>query len=125
MNISRQDLRSWSLGVFLMVVGFIVSPAALALPTSVKGVKVYDTKQFREAGWKIPQPPYPYAAMKAHEQGTVYVQLTTDSSGRIVTATAKKTAHPHLDESLAEWAKANGHGPPNMTVITSFTFRIG
>ena len=99
--------------------------AAPGSPASVKGAKVLGYKQLKDAGWRINQPPYPYAAMRAHEQGTVYVQLATDASGRVVTATtAKKTTHPKLDAALCDWATSNWHGPPNTAVITFFIFRI-
>ena len=79
-----------------------------------------------KAGWKAPRPPYPFAAYAKKEEGTVYVELSTNASGKVIKATAlKKSAnYPDLREQLVQMALAQWHGQPNTRVITFMTFKL-
>jgi protein TonB len=50
-----------------------------------------------------PQPVYPPIARAAHASGTVYVQITVDESGRVISAKAV-SGHPLLQQAAVEAA---------------------
>jgi protein TonB len=48
---------------------------------------------------KNPQPPYPEAARRAGQEGTVYVKVIVDKSGRVSSASVTRSSgHPTLDQ---------------------------
>ena len=103
----------------------VAAPDAASRPPAAKNIKVSTAWDLKRSGWTIPLPPYPYQAMRHREQGAVYAELTTDAKGKVITArTAKATKHPTLDASFVTWAKTRWRGPPNVTVITSFTYQL-
>ena len=79
-------------------------------------------------GWVLPRTPYPFAAMKTHEQGKLIITCTTDASGQVVKASAvpanAKDKLPELIKTVVQWALAHWHGPPNSTKETSLDFRL-
>ena len=110
--------------VTLLVTAQGAPPTAAELPDA-KNIKVYSSSELARSGWKVNKPPYPYKAMLAHEQGTVYVELTTDATGKIIHArTSKATKHPLLVAWSGTWVTANWHGPANVKVVTSLTYAL-
>jgi hypothetical protein len=113
----------------LFAFGILISAPARcgAGPTtqpSAKDIPVLEPGRLN--GWTTPKPPYPAAARLGHEQGRVFMFLTTDATGRIIkVTTAKVTTHPILDAFMARWIPDNWHGTPKTTVLTFITFHLG
>jgi TonB family protein len=66
-------------------------------------------------GWSMPRPNYPFQARKMHLTGSGVIRVTTDASGRVVSATMIKSIHPILDQEAVTYARNNWKGPPNST----------
>jgi hypothetical protein len=54
--------------------------------------------------------------------GSGLIRVSTDSSGRVVSAVMIKPIHPTLDEPAVAWALAHWRGPPNQTKDIPITF---
>ena len=86
---------------------------------------LYTPGELAKMGWTIRVPPYSYDARALHEQGVVYLDLTTDASGKITrAATADNLEHLTLDLFMAKWTRNKWRGPPNQRVMTYITFRL-
>ena len=82
------------------------------------------------AGWTTPRPPYAAAARLKHEQGIIYLTVTTDAHGVVTKAVASTEASEKHDLSDLEtmsvkWALACWHGPPKVTRKVRLDFRFG
>ncbi len=72
--------------------------------------------------WSTPKPTYPYQARKLRLQGSGGVRVTTDASGRVVSATMSQSIHPILDQVAISYARSAWKGPPNTTKVVPITF---
>lgn len=105
----------------------MVQPALLAALAALAGATAPVCAQSKEAA-------KPAAAQKGGENsaklsktGTCILRVTTDGSGRVVTAVVVKSIHPTVDAEVVRFAKAKWHGPPHSTrdVPVSFTLDGG
>ncbi len=78
----------------------------------------------RGGSWSTPKPGYPYQAQKMRLQGSGGVSVTTDSTGRVVSASMSPGIHPLLDSVAVSFAKGNWKGPPNTTRTVPITFTM-
>ncbi len=75
--------------------------------------------------WNTPQPPYPYPLRAAHVQGSGSVRITTDASGRVVSASVvQSTGNTLMDDNTSRFARAFWSGPPNASVTVPITYRM-
>lgn len=97
------------------VVGGVPSAARTAGPV-VKSAGTWHTSA---------KPPYPPQARASHITGSGTVRITTDASGRVVSASVAQSAgNGILDYAITGFAKANWSGPPNSSTTVPFTFRL-
>lgn len=75
--------------------------------------------------WSTPKPAYPYQARKLRLTGSGGVRITTDSSGRVVSAEMSPSIHPILDQVALSMARSSWRGPPNTTRTVPITFTLG
>ena len=54
--------------------------------------------------------------------GSGVIRISTDASGRVVSAVRVKPIHPDLDETAVSWALAHWRGPPHSTKDVPLTF---
>ena len=82
-----------------------------------------------EPHWVMPKVPYPYAAGATHEQGVVFLTMTTDATGRVikvaVSVPAKQPDLPEIGKECVRWALAHWSGPPSTTAKIRLEFRQG
>ena len=79
--------------------------------------------------WTTPLVPYPAAARIKHEQGTIYLKITTDAQGQVTSAVASVAANEKHDLSdlgavSVKWGLAHWHGPPRVTRKVALEFRL-
>lgn len=76
-------------------------------------------------GWKTPRPNYPYQARAARVQGSGSVRVSTDGSGRVISASiVASVGNGILDANTIAFAKSNWHGPPNTTTTVPITYKL-
>lgn len=76
--------------------------------------------------WNVSsKPPYPMALKAANIHGDGLVQITTDASGRVVSATmAQSTGNSSLDSNTCRHAQAFWTGPANATTTVPITYQL-
>ncbi len=75
--------------------------------------------------WNVPKPIYPPALRLAHVQGSGSVRVTTDGSGRVVSASMEhSTGSAVLDDQTCQTAKLQWSGPPNSTTTVPITYQL-
>jgi len=75
-------------------------------------------------GWSTPKPGYPFQARKLHLAGSGGVRVTTDASGRVISAEMSPSIHPLLDQAAVSFARSSWKGPPNTTRVVPITFQL-
>jgi TonB family protein len=75
-------------------------------------------------GWSTPKPGYPFQARKLHLVGSGGVRVTTDASGRVISAEMAPGIHPMLDQAAVSFARSSWKGPPNTTRVVPITFQL-
>jgi outer membrane biosynthesis protein TonB len=76
------------------------------------------------AFWSTPKPSYPFQARKLHLTGSGGVRVTTDASGRVVSAEMSPGINPILDQAAVSFARSSWKGPPNTTKTVPITFTL-
>lgn len=75
--------------------------------------------------WHTPQPLYPYALRAARIAGSGSVRVTTDGSGRVMSASVvQSTGNSLLDENTCVFARHSWTGPPNAAVTVPITYQM-
>ena len=72
--------------------------------------------------WTTPKPQYPYQARKLRLTGSGGVRVTTDATGRVISAEMSPSIHPILDQVAISYARSSWKGPPNTTKTVPITF---
>jgi hypothetical protein len=73
-------------------------------------------------GWITPRPGYPFQARKLNLTGSGGVRVTTDATGRVISAEMSPGIHPLLDQAAISFARSSWKGPPNTTRVVPITF---
>lgn len=77
------------------------------------------------ARWNLPKPVYPPSLRLAHVQGNGSVRVTTDGSGRVVSATiVQSTGNALLDDHTCRAARSDWSGPPNAAISVPITYHL-
>ena len=72
--------------------------------------------------WSTPKPVYPFQARRLRLQGSGGVRVTTDGTGRVVSAVMSPGVHPLLDATALAYARTAWKGPPNTTRTVPISF---
>ena len=72
--------------------------------------------------WITPRPGYPFQARKLNLTGSGGVRVTTDATGRVISAEMSPSIHPLLDQAALSFARSSWKGPPNTTRVVPITF---
>lgn len=98
------------------------------VPGGNSGVPVSSGSPAIKAGgtWHVSvKPPYPAQARASHAGGSGTIRLSTDATGKVISATIDQSSgNPLLDHVIAGHAKLNWSGPPNETITIPFTFQL-
>ena len=76
------------------------------------------------APWHLPRPGYPFQARKLRIQGTCVCHVTTDATGRVVSAVMDPGLHETLDAAIVKYALESWSGPPGESARVPLTFRL-
>ena len=103
-------------------------PAQPSESKAAKPAQVLEVQQLRQAGWRASYPPYPAEALKKHEEGYVFLRVTTDGSGKVAKAVLadepKSVPSTILREVPAGYIKMNWSGPPDVAVTVRMYFGV-
>ena len=113
-------MRALVAAVFILLGGCAIVPGQAAENQPPRQTPVADDPR-----WSTPAPPYPKAARAAHMQGRGIVRISTDASGRVVSATVRQSmGNDALDDDTTKFALAHWHGPPNTSRDVPITYRL-
>ena len=98
-----------------------VPPGTKRGPVPQAGV-VAGTGKPGGGNWSTPKPQYPYQARKLRLTGSGGVRVTTDATGRVISAEMSPSIHPILDQVALSYARSSWKGPANTTKVVPITF---
>ncbi len=128
----KMNFRTLSLIMILLVSLTLARAAAgkqaVSKQTDTNMIHTDSIVALGKAGWKTPPPPYPYAARYQHNEGKIYMEMSTDAKGHILKATILKVDKSANSASLRStvllWAWYHWSGPPNSKATVYFQFKM-